>query len=68
MGRSAASTVEDAAERAGAQISDIGERLAVEGRRARRSFRSTVAEDPTATVLLAAAFGFGVGFLLHRRR
>jgi len=68
MGESAASTAQGAAKRAGTQISDIGEQLHYKSRRAQRSIGRSAAEDPIATVLLAAAFGYGVGYLLHRRR
>jgi ElaB/YqjD/DUF883 family membrane-anchored ribosome-binding protein len=68
MSESAASAVQDAVQTTAARASDIGGRLYDEGRRARRSFGRFVAEEPVATVLVAAAFGYGAAYLLHRRR
>ena len=60
VGATAASAVQDAAQKAGAQASDVGERLYNEGRRA-------VQEQPVAAVLVAAAFGYVIASLVHRR-
>jgi hypothetical protein len=68
MSESAASTVQDAVQTTGARASEIGGRLYDEGRRAQNSFGRIVAEEPVATMLVAAAFGYGVAWLLHRRR
>jgi len=68
MSESAASAVQDAAQTTAARASDIGGRLYDEGRRAQKSFGRIVAEEPVATVLVAAAVGYGVAYLLHRRR
>jgi len=68
MSESAASAVQDAVQTTGARASDIGGRLYDEGRRAQKSFGRIVAEQPLATVLVAAAFGYGASYLLHRRR
>jgi len=68
MSESAASAVQGAAQTTGARASEIGGRLYDEGRRAQRSFDRIVAEEPMATVLVAAAVGYGVAYLLHRRR
>jgi uncharacterized protein YjbJ (UPF0337 family) len=59
-GETAASAVQDVAQRAGAQASDVGERLYEEGRRA-------VQEQPVTAVLVAAAIGYVIGALFHRR-
>jgi hypothetical protein len=68
MSESAASAMQDAAQTAGARASDIGGRLYDEGRRAQKSFGRIVGGEPLATVLVAAALGYGVAYLLHRRR
>jgi len=68
MGESAASTLHDAVEKTGARISDIGTRAQVLGRRSRRTFNRIVEDDPVPAVLIAAAFGYGISCLLHRRR
>jgi hypothetical protein len=68
MGASAASAVQDAAQTTGDRASEISGRLYDEGRRAHGSFGRIVAKDPVATVLVAAAFGYGIAYLLHRRR
>lgn len=59
-GETAASAVQDAAQKAGAQASDVGQRLYEEGRRA-------VQEQPVTAVLVAAAFGYVMASLVHRR-
>jgi uncharacterized protein YjbJ (UPF0337 family) len=59
-GGTAASAVQDAAQKAGAQASDVGQRLYDEGRRA-------VQEQPVTAVLVAAAFGYVMASLVHRR-
>jgi uncharacterized protein YjbJ (UPF0337 family) len=66
-GKNAASVVQDAAQKAGTQASDIGERLYDEGRRAGQSIGRAVEEQPLAAVLVAAAVGYGIGYLVHRR-
>ena len=58
-GETAASAVQDAAQKAGAQASDVGQRLYEEGRRA-------VQEQPVTAVLVAAAFGYVIASLVHR--
>jgi uncharacterized protein YjbJ (UPF0337 family) len=58
-GETVASAVQDAAQKAGAQASDVGQRLYDEGRRA-------VQEQPVTAVLVAAAFGYVIASLVHR--
>jgi uncharacterized protein YjbJ (UPF0337 family) len=66
-GETAASAVQDAAQKARAQASDIGERLYDEGRRAGDSIARTVEQQPLTAVLVAAALGYGIAYLMHRR-
>ena len=66
-GGNAASVVQDAAQKAGAQASDIGERLYGEGRRAGQSIGRAVEQQPLAAVLVAAALGYGIAYFVHRR-
>jgi ElaB/YqjD/DUF883 family membrane-anchored ribosome-binding protein len=68
MSESAASAVQDAVQTGAARSSEIGERLYDEGRRAQKSFGRIVADQPVASILAAAAFGYGIAYLLHRRR
>jgi uncharacterized protein YjbJ (UPF0337 family) len=66
-GENAASVVQDAAQKAGAQASDFGERLYDESRRAGQSIGRTIEEQPLAAVLVAAAIGYAIAYLMHRR-
>ncbi len=66
-GETAASAVQDAAQKAGAQASDIGERLYDRGLRAGQSVARTVEQQPLSAVLIAAALGYGIAYLVHRR-
>ena len=66
-GETAASAVQDAAQKAGAQASDMGERLYDRGRRAGEFVVRTVEQQPLAAVLIAAALGYGIAYLVHRR-
>ena len=66
-GETAASAVQDAAQKAGAQASDMGERLYDRGRRAGESVVRTVEQQPLAAVLIAAALGYGIAYLVHHR-
>jgi uncharacterized protein YjbJ (UPF0337 family) len=66
-GANVASAVEDAARRAGARASDIGERLYDESLRAGKSVGRVVEEQPLAAILVAAALGYGIAYLVHRR-
>ena len=66
-GGNAASVVQDAAQKAGTQASDLGELLYDEGRRAGQSISRTVEQQPLAAVLVAAALGYGIAYLVHRR-
>jgi uncharacterized protein YjbJ (UPF0337 family) len=67
VGENAASAVQDAAQKAGAQASDFGERLYDESRRAGQSIGRSIEEQPLAAVLVAAALGYAVAYLMHRR-
>lgn len=66
-GETAASAVQEAAQKAGAQASDIGERLYDRGLRAGQSVARTVEQQPLSAVLIAAALGYGIAYLVHRR-
>jgi uncharacterized protein YjbJ (UPF0337 family) len=66
-GENAASVVQNAAQKAGAQASDFGERLYDESRRAGQSIGRTIEEQPLAAVLVAAAIGYAIAYLMQRR-
>jgi uncharacterized protein YjbJ (UPF0337 family) len=67
VGESAASAVQDAAQKAGAHASDFGERLYDNSRRAGQSIGRSIEEQPLAAVLVAAALGYAIAYLMHRR-
>ncbi len=60
--------IQDVAEKAGAQASDIGDRVIEEGYRARRTLYRTVEDRPLQSVMIAAAIGYAIARLLHHRR
>jgi len=66
-GENVASAVQDAAQVAGAQVSDIGGRLYDEGRRTGQSIVRAIDEQPLAAVLGFAMLAYGIAYLVHRR-
>jgi ElaB/YqjD/DUF883 family membrane-anchored ribosome-binding protein len=66
-GAKAASSLEDAAHTVSDQASDIGGRLYDDARRAAESLGRTVEEQPLTSVFIAAALGYGIAYLMHRR-
>jgi uncharacterized protein YjbJ (UPF0337 family) len=67
VGENAASAVQEAAQKAGAQASDFGERLYDDSRRAGQSIGRAIEEQPLAAVLVAAALGYVIAYVMHRR-
>lgn len=65
-GNRAASAVGDAANKAADQVSELGEDLYENGAQAAQTLGRTIQKHPMATVLIAAAVGFGLGRLAHR--
>jgi uncharacterized protein YjbJ (UPF0337 family) len=67
-GAKAASALQDAAKKASTDATEIGERVYGDARRASQSLARTVEEQPLAALLVAAAIGYGIAYLVHRRR
>jgi ElaB/YqjD/DUF883 family membrane-anchored ribosome-binding protein len=65
-GDRAVAAVNDTAHKAGDKASDIGESLYQKGAQAAHTLGQTVEEHPVATLLIAAAVGFGLTRLSHR--
>ncbi len=66
-GEKAISVARDTAEKASAQAADVGGRLYDGSRRAGQTLGRTIGEQPLGSVLLAAAVGYGLAYLMHRR-
>lgn len=59
--------VQDTAHKAGAQAAELGGRVYQQGRRAGQSLGQAFGQQPLGTVLVAAALGYGIAYLVHRR-
>jgi ElaB/YqjD/DUF883 family membrane-anchored ribosome-binding protein len=66
-GEKAVSVARDTVQKVGTQASDAGGRLYDESLRAGKSLSRTIGEKPLGTVLVAAALGYGLAYLMHRR-
>ena len=66
-GAKAASVLQDAARKGSTDAGEIGGRVYEDARRASQSLARTVEEQPLAALLIAAAIGYGIAYLVHRR-
>jgi len=67
-GEKAITVVQDAAQKIGAQASDVGGRLSGGARSFTQSLGQAVEEQPLTSVLIAAALGYAIARLLHAER
>lgn len=67
-GAKAASALQDAAKKASSDANEIGGRVYEDARRASQSLARSVEEQPLAALLVAAAIGYGIAYLVHRRK
>lgn len=63
----ASNTIRDAAIEAGKKMSDVATETHKQGVKANEYLSQSTAEQPLLALLLAAAVGYGVAYLVHRR-
>ena len=67
VGEDAASMVQDVAKKAGDLTLGAGETVKARGRGASASLSQAIEVRPMAAVVVAAAVGYGIAYLIHRR-
>ena len=65
--RVAGNTIRDAAIETGNKVSDVATETRKQGMKAGDYLSQSTAEQPLLALLLAAAVGYGIAYLVHRR-
>jgi hypothetical protein len=63
----AGNTIRDAAIETGNKVSDVATETRKQGMKAGDCLSQSTAEQPLLALLLAAAVGYGIAYLVHRR-
>jgi ElaB/YqjD/DUF883 family membrane-anchored ribosome-binding protein len=66
VGENAATMVGDASRKVRAKTSDIGNQVYEKGADAERSLERMIGDHPVASVLIAAALGYGISHIARR--
>jgi len=67
MAAEAGNTIRDAAIETGNKVSDVATETRKQGMKAADYLSQSTAEQPLLALLLAAAVGYGIAYLVHRR-